>query len=297
MNHLVNNLTDIVDYNDELLTDNRLLLIKFRSQIDLMRAARYCPDHNKKVMGYYYNNTDYSNNTYGRNCTTAKMARSKVLKPWSYGAEQIQARSDKMLYPLTSKIERERRKLTWDDHGDEIDIDKIYSGGFDTLWRRAKRQNRLSSIKKAEIFIQMSAAWIQTPESMFNQVATGLALAQYLQRKRVQTRIVAIAYFVKIARETDLLVLLNVKNFNQKASLDELAATTWVGNLRTYIFYSACLIDRRCNDYLGYPGELTHTPRLLPKEKPGIKRYLIPRTTSVNAGIQHLRRLHKRGEI
>ena len=100
-------------------------------------------------------------------------------KGWAKGAEiALDLANDlEATLPLPKDL---RRALTYSDHGDEVDIDKLYSGRFDQLYRTRKRQYRPTQTV-VSIGMHLCTLWT-SPEMTMLSGAVGIALAKLLEK-------------------------------------------------------------------------------------------------------------------
>ena len=295
-----NNVTDVVDYNEKLLTRNSLYFIKYNSQEELVEEA---PKEISDLNQWIYDLKQHEERKpswYGRNCFTGEQVREKLNQPWERGSRGIQERSDKIITPLKAKIKSPKRKNVWDEYGDEVSISKIFAGNLDTAWKRTVKRERKQKIRKAEIYIQPTGLSSVGDQILFNKAATGLALAKFLDINKVQTRIYLLSLALNCTRGyhgSDIMVLVRLKNYTERFNLDALTLACWSGNFRTNIFYARMSLDQKISRGLGNTVDVNHYPDLLPKVDKYVKRFVVPHTPSVYDGKRYIQSLIAKGDL
>jgi len=83
-----------------------------------------------------------------------------------------------------------RRTLAYADHGDEVDIDKMYSGRFDNLFRTRKRKYRPTQTV-VSIGMHLCTLW-SSPENTMLSGAVGIALAKLLEKYGYRVELLSI---------------------------------------------------------------------------------------------------------
>jgi len=122
-----------------------------------------------------------------------------------------------------------RRIGEWADQGDDLNIDRIYSGDCDRAWRRSKRVLREGASRHGRIFVNISTSAAVHPEDFFWRGAAACAAADILEDAGYR---VEIAGF-NMTRGTwndsaalDSVVIVYLKKFDEALDVERLAACT-----------------------------------------------------------------------
>ncbi len=121
---------------------------------------------------------------------TVEQAQALIRKGWSEGAKQA-LKLTKWLsdIPLPRDI---RRRPSWGDDGDEIDIHRVYDGRLDDAWRKMRR-----ALMTADQVVTIATNWGGNANVDQNQMmwsdAAAIALADALESRGYRTELVAIS--------------------------------------------------------------------------------------------------------
>ena len=110
------------------------------------------------------------------NAPTLPEVAAVVRSGWQDGAARTARASDALDVPRVPSIRRRRIR---GDHGDAIDIDRVYSGALDTAWSRVARAE-CSAPPRVLIAVDSIAIAYQRAEAMFWKGAAATALADAL---------------------------------------------------------------------------------------------------------------------
>ena len=300
-----NRITDITNIARKHGAYNKVLCLKFDSMTDLMRIKTEsdlaCFSHNRyKIKSLQTERSYNSSSWFGRGCNTFDQVFKKLNDGWPNGTKDIKQRAERIISPFRVKVKRTKRTLRYTDQGDEVITQAILSGNLDKAWRAKIRHPKIQRVEKAEIFLQPSGLAYVTSDQLFNQCATALALTFFLTTKRVQTKIIAASYAgsVDISGNTNILILVNLKNFTNKLNVEQLAINSWAGVFRTLYFLARCCTDIKISTGLGSTIDVSSHPYILPRSKnPSIKRYIVPRTTTPEMGKNYIEQLIKQGDL
>lgn len=239
---------------------------------------------------------------FGRGCHTFAQVRNKINEGWPYGAKTIRRRADEIIKPYRAQIKRRKRVLRRIDQGDELSVQKVLVGNLDSAWSRKELHPKIQRVRKAEIFVQPSGLAYVSQSELFYQCVSALALALYLNKKRVQTKIVAVSYAVDVtgdySKNVDVLTLVKLKSFAKKLNVERLAIQTWAGVFRTYYFFARCCLPFIVGTGLGKTSDVSYKRSILPINKQkDVKRYVVPRTTNETSVKRYIDDLISRGEL
>ena len=108
-----------------------------------------------------------------------KDINSMFTSGWEEGAKIALDLADTLEASLPAPKDL-RRSLAWSDTGDELDIDKMYAGRFDNMFRTRKRKYRPTQTV-VTIGMHLCTLW-SSPENTMLSGAVGIALAKLLER-------------------------------------------------------------------------------------------------------------------
>lgn len=308
-------ITESVQYGRHRYIGNaRLLCMKFGSMTDLMRVVEESNDerfkHNRNTVDWIKHDSRHGANWFGRGCHSFKNVIDKLDDGWPEGTKDIRQRADRIIAPFRARVKRSRRILKHTDQGDEIISQAILSGNLDSAWRAKICYPKVQRVEKAEIFLQPSGtAWV-TDEELFNQCASALALAFFLNIKRVQTRIVAASYAIDVGtygrayrgrftqREVSVLILVHLKSYSSPLNVEQVAINSWAGVFRTLYFLARCCTPCKVPAGLGSSRDVSNIAHILPRPKnPSIKRYVVPYNRTPKMGEEYIDRLIQKGDL
>lgn len=109
---------------------------------------------------------------------------------WKEGIE----RAEEIKSEITSEIDMEvmpipRRRRVFGDHGDEVDMQKVYAGNLDSAWSSCRRTNVVERpIKK--VFVSIDATGGTSAEQMFYKGVCGYILTDLLENSGYRVELV-----------------------------------------------------------------------------------------------------------
>ena len=114
---------------------------------------------------------------------------SMFTEGWPRGADIALQLADELAATLPAPKDL-RRSLAWSDTGDELDIDKLYSGRFDNMFRTRKRLYRPTQTV-VSIGMHLCTLW-SSPETTMLSGAVGIAMAKLLERYGYRVELLSI---------------------------------------------------------------------------------------------------------
>ncbi len=150
-----------------------------------------------------------------------------------------------------------RRIGEWADQGDDLNIEKVYSGDIDSAWRRTKRVLKPGASIHGRIFINVSTSCYVRPEEFFWRGATAITAADLLEDAGYRVEIAGFndtAYTWDRSASRDSFVLVYLKRFDEELDMERLAAiTAHASFLRIAIFAHQLSCSSKAHSGLGMP--------------------------------------------
>lgn len=116
--------------------------------------------------------------------------------------------------------------LTWTDHGDDIEIDKVYSGELETAWRGKKKKKIASGAKLITVAIQFDALAYRSAEDFFWRGAVAAVVADALESAGYRVKILAYQHDRKSFGEKNYCSTIGLKDHREPLELEKLIAVT-----------------------------------------------------------------------
>lgn len=153
---------------------------KYGSVAAFMAAANgECRDDRNRGVRDEYLHTGDKVDWYGADCRTGDNVQSLIRNGWPDGRrramEALAGIDSSALVPVSRK-----RRLRSLDHGDDIVIDRVWSGDLDRAWTTATRQH-LRSPQQLTILANMLASGYEDSDVLFWRGAAGIAVADKLE--------------------------------------------------------------------------------------------------------------------
>lgn len=152
---------------------------------------------------------------------TVKEARKLVVKGWPEGASRIKGLAEQ----IKDKIQRPtsiRRRMVWDEQGDELELSKVYSGELDSAWRNPRRTASYAP-PVITLYLPWGGNWSEFPEELFWKSAPALAVADALESCGYRVELIAVSRASQ-PRDTDAVTMVTVKPADTPVDLGTLAA-------------------------------------------------------------------------
>lgn len=116
-----------------------------------------------------------------------------------------------------------RRRMRWSDQGDELDVQRVYSGQLETAWRRCQRVTTSSPRRVRIVVDSIASAGVDSAEMRWRGVAA-MRAADTLQGAGYQVAVESA--FKGDCNMGRVLARCEVKSFDQPVNLSALASAT-----------------------------------------------------------------------
>lgn len=245
-----------------LIEENeKMVSVHFDSILDLIEGDFSDKVESKKIERYL-SDREVGSREYGRTNKTYKDVINHALIGDSVLLEQLEDKirildkvTGKNTIDYEQKIQKSRRRRTFGDEGDELDIEKVYNGDLDTCWTRTEKIEFDTTHKFVTLFIENGAAWNENVTSSFWRAAVAVFLTRELERAGKSVKIV-VGSCARGALKTSnkkLAQSMTVKEYNQHVSLERVAAMTHLGFFRTVSFALFHMSDYTVCGNIGSP--------------------------------------------
>lgn len=159
-------------------------------------------------------------------------AKKVLLGGWEEGLERIRQTLSKLQLP---QIESIRRRPVWRDSGDDLSLDRVYSGELDTAWRTTERRSSPPGLRPChKIMVCVGGGYKLPAEAFFWRGAVAVSLSDALEESGRSCEIVAYGLTRSLAASArkcdrwmaDSLVSVTLKQADEPLHLSRVAAMT-----------------------------------------------------------------------
>lgn len=220
-------------------------------------ALPACKKHNPHA--YHASTTAERRGWYG-GPTDGNEARLKILNGWPELLERLRpmvAQLDANEHVTPHRATVRRRKTVRGDHGDFIDMHRVYAGQLDTAWTRPKRQNLVGMTdRKATLVVNVSLSAHTNFDETLWRAATALKISDMLTGSGRSVEIFVGCAGSDVGQAVyESRIYTRVKAYTQPITIERLAAMCSAAYMRTYMFMALGAIDDRIASNLGYPSD------------------------------------------
>jgi len=178
--------------------------------------------------------------------------------------DKLAAIENASLKESVQSIQQIKRKRTFSDQGDELDIEKVYNGQLDTAWSKTVRIEQDSKHKLVTLFIQNGGTAKKDANDSFWRSAIAVLLCQKLVAAGKSVKIIvgnasegALVGTSKL--QTSSIV---IKQYNETLTMERLAAMTHLGFYRTFGFAAKYISDYKPDWGLGRTTKINSEAKL-----------------------------------
>jgi hypothetical protein len=159
---------------------------------------------------------------------------------WREGGERALALAADLTANL-SPARSIRRRQCWADDGDALDVDRLWAGQVDTMWRTSRRE-ATAGVSTLRIALAWGANYTTTAADMFWPGAAALALADLAEAAGYRAEVVALApTLAQRGRKSWNLTAVTAKEADEPLRPDALAAVlAHAGVYRYFGILSIC---------------------------------------------------------
>lgn len=183
------------------------------------------------------------------------VALTKLRDGWPEGLKRGLLFIERLSFP-PKHVPTVRRVIRRGDHGDEVDMQRVYRGDLDTAWsRRVKGPGSMLAKPTVTILCNTGINVSQNSEDLFWTGAVVASMASWLVESGRSVRVLSHQYSKEVSRGVDTYTSVVVKDFTSPLDLEILFGQTALGAMHRYaMFYSLCLRSEYLTyDYMGYP--------------------------------------------
>jgi len=239
------------------ITRNRIDIV-FDSLDEFEREAAkdYSISNGEQVHGIF--SRDSTNSRVGPmqwfGTRTAEEAISKIKAGWPEMLEKLRkmmGNEERDLELVASEAKVRRRKRHRSDHGDTLDMHRVWSGELDKAWERPVREYRMEVTQRhATLFVDLSASWNIPADSLLWRAAAAMKICDLLQRAGRSVEI-----YVGVAGNAvpqhNVYGAIKVKDYMQPLNPERLATMVTAAFYRTYGFMLYCAQPKSVYDSYG----------------------------------------------
>lgn len=190
-----------------------------------------------------------------------------------------------------------RRKFA--DQGDELDMDKVYSGQLDTCWSKTERVEFDKEHNMVTLLVDNGANWNIGATETFWTSAIVCRLIKELEAAGKSVRLVLLSHGNNpfTGSRKDIVTCAIVKETNERMNMEKIAGMTNLGFFRTLTFGMMCASPIKLCDSLGYHVDVSmeSIPAQFEEDvqKGHMKFVIVPQARSINAAIRGLENCYK----
>ena len=116
-----------------------------------------------------------------------------IAQGWPDGVKRAREIAAEISMDIPPAQDIRRRKVRG-DHGDEIDMQRVYAGALDTAWSRTARRST-NAPPVISIFTNFGGTWAKSGEEMFYKGAAAAVLADILEAAGYRVEIICYGIF------------------------------------------------------------------------------------------------------
>ena len=178
-------------------------------------------ESNRQYAQTHYSHTD--SGWFGLEYSAKFPDIAKLVKDgWTDGARRLFDTSEHVRKPALESI---NRHMIWKDEGEEISLDRLYSGEFDTMWRGFKPARKKQAGRIVRLACNISANSSVESSEMFWTGAATIVLADILTKAGFSVQIDLLNASYNGSMEDAIAAITTVKDADQPLSISGLAST------------------------------------------------------------------------
>jgi hypothetical protein len=177
---------------------------------------------------------------------------------WPEGLRRVREALGKLAVPPLPSVRRAKARA---DFGDEVDMQRVWSGDLNRAWATTRRKfdPRRKAAQTVTILCRLGGNCHLRADRLFWQGACAVALIDALKRSNRSVKLVAFMHSRAVdaaTQTTEHLLELPILEAGQQADLEKLAAVLCLaGFFRTEGFKSICQTCAHVTPFLGYTTE------------------------------------------
>jgi hypothetical protein len=211
-------------------------------------------------------------------CQDPSTAVSNIDNGWPQLLKEVKSRTDAIRSQIelgeveALNVEVRRRKKKRGDHGDTLDMNRVWSGHVDTAWERPVKTSRLTATQRyAIIYADLWVlAMVSAEETLWRAAAINFIVTE-LTRMGVHTEVWSggAGHSTYHDGPNNLWFGVKVKDFTQPLNEERLAVLSHVAFFRTYGFGMMFGAPFTATSGLGYPSNRGMVKPLRDRESAG----------------------------
>ena len=195
----------------------------------------------------------------------ALIGDAELLKSLEPKMTSLDKATGKNANDYKAKIQVVKRKRIMTDEGDEIDMDKVYNGEFETCWSKTKRIELDQEHRLVTLFINIGGTSSVDVEDSFWRSAVAVRITKELEAagKSVQIIVGSATQGIFNRMNKNMTAHIAVKKYSERLSMERLAAMSHVGFHRTFGFAAKC-VTKHDIDTSGLGRSFEVSDRMIP---------------------------------
>lgn len=219
---------------------NKVIWREYPSLVDAYAQARLEPtnSHNRSLWKEYQSREKHENgkNWYGVNTLTE--VKKALAEGWEEGTTKLKKISDDVTALNPPKPISTRRRRSWADAGDTLDITRTYAGDLNA-WQRCTRA-QANTTRYFDLIINLGIPYHIKAETLLYRGASALVLSDLLVRAGYSVKIKA-GYACRglISGTSELCAdMVTVKDYQDPLDINSLASIVCLAGFFRYVLFS-----------------------------------------------------------
>lgn len=214
-----------------------------------------------------------------------------VHEGWESGVKQLTKLSEKITTQLEPSLNFTRNKI-WKDFGEEIDMQRVYSGQLDRAWLGFNKKRLTKKNKTITLYTRLGGNCNIVSEELFHQGATCLILTDILEKQDFRVEIVGWSHVTNLysSKGKSLYTELSIKKPETPVNLNSLASVVALaGFYRVFYFKAMLSVNEVANNSLGQSVNYLPADKIREKEKDTI--YFLQTTRNEEEVVTEVKRI------
>lgn len=239
--------------------EQNLASVHFDSILDLFKFDSSSLSRDGKEKFDFYMNKEEGRDKYGDWLGPTNKNHGDIVDHALLGDDELLKILDPMIAQFDNsigantvdyrqQIEKSKRKRVFKDNGDELDVDRYFNHEFETMWQSTKRIEVDARHRLITLFINIGNTADVNCEESFWKTCVAVRLMKELEQAGKQVKVVVGSgtdYLYRHDTTKKFTGSITVKNYNERLSIERLAAMSHVGFHRVFGFAVKCVSDDR----------------------------------------------------
>lgn len=201
----------------------------------------------------------HTNKTNGDVINHALLGDAELLKSLTPKIRKLDEATGKTSSDYTQRIQVVKRRRLMDDQGDELDMDKVYAGEFDTCWQTTERVEMDVEHRLVTLFINIGGLADVDCKDSFWRSAVAVRITKELEAAGKSVKIIVGSGTERLFKNGKMAtVSITVKQYNERISMERLAAMSHIGFHRTFGFAGKAVTPYKISNTYGGTVEINN---------------------------------------